>query len=144
MSDSRGRTAEGNPNPIDVFVGKKLCFFRQRMMFSQEALARLIGITFQQLQKYERGTNRISASRLWDISVVLGVFPDDFFAGMEDAVANSSPRCLQGKIEESEIIDPMQSEETIELIAAFYKIKDRNIRQKMLFAMMAFSKTTWE
>lgn len=144
MSDSRGRTAEGNPNSIDIFVGKKLCFFRQRMMFSQEALARLIGITFQQIQKYERGTNRISASRLWDISVVLDVATDDFFEGIDGKVAANSPRFLQGKIEKSEIIDPMQSEETIELIAAFYKIKDRNIRQKMLFAMMAFSKTTWE
>ena len=64
---SRGRTLNGEPNPIDVYIGQRIRVRRQLLGLSQEALAKKIGITFQQVQKYERGMNRIGASRLWDI-----------------------------------------------------------------------------
>lgn len=60
---SRGRTLNGEPNPIDVYIGQRIRVRRQLLGLSQEALAKKIGITFQQVQKYERGMNRIGASR---------------------------------------------------------------------------------
>ena len=62
--NSRGRTPEGNPNPIDVHVGNRIRLRRQLLGLSQEKLAKLLGLTFQQIQKYEKGMNRISASRM--------------------------------------------------------------------------------
>lgn len=76
---SRGRTADGSPNPIDVYVGARVKMRRTLLGMSQEKLGEAIGLTFQQVQKYERGLNRISASRLFDISKVLEV-PIGFFS----------------------------------------------------------------
>ena len=75
---NRGRTPTGAPNPIDVHVGRRMRLRRQLLGLSQETLAAMLGLTFQQVQKYERGMNRIGASRLWDISKVLNV-PISFF-----------------------------------------------------------------
>ena len=69
----RGRLADGTPNPIDLHVGKRVNLRRTMMGMSQERLASELGITFQQVQKYEKGLNRIGASRLWDLAQVLGV-----------------------------------------------------------------------
>ena len=79
---SRGRTLNGEPNPIDVYIGQRIRVRRQLLGLSQEALAKKIGITFQQVQKYERGMNRIGASRLWDMMQVLGVDANSFFSGL--------------------------------------------------------------
>ena len=68
---SRGRTPTGQPNPIDVHVGNRIRLRRTLLGLSQEKLASLLGLTFQQVQKYERGMNRVGASRLWDIGKVL-------------------------------------------------------------------------
>ena len=70
---SRGRTPTGQPNPIDVHVGNRIRLRRTLLGLSQEKLASLLGLTFQQVQKYERGMNRVGASRLWDIGKVLEV-----------------------------------------------------------------------
>jgi transcriptional regulator with XRE-family HTH domain len=74
------RRGEG-PNPIDIDVGKKLKALRLLRDMSQNKLAQQVGITFQQLQKYEKGSNRISASKLHQLSVVLGVPITEFFPG---------------------------------------------------------------
>lgn len=74
----RGRMPDGRPNPIDIHVGKRIRLRRLALNLSQETLAELLGITFQQIQKYENGGNRISASRLWDCACVLDV-PVQFF-----------------------------------------------------------------
>lgn len=70
---SRGRTPTGQPNPIDVHVGNRIRLRRTLLGLSQEKMASLLGLTFQQVQKYERGMNRVGASRLWDIGKVLDV-----------------------------------------------------------------------
>ena len=75
---SRGRTPDGSPNPVDVYVGKRIKLRRQALNLSQYTVAELLGLTFQQIQKYEKGNNRISASRLWDYACVLRV-PIQFF-----------------------------------------------------------------
>ena len=84
---SRGRTLNGEPNPIDVYIGQRIRVRRQLLGLSQEALAKKIGITFQQVQKYERGMNRIGASRLWDMMQVLGVDANYFFSGIDEELS---------------------------------------------------------
>lgn len=73
--------AKGNASVIDVYVGKNLFKFRQLAGLSQQDLAEVSGVSFQQVQKYEKGTNRIAAGRLFEFSKILGVTPNDFFAG---------------------------------------------------------------
>lgn len=68
---------------VDQHVGRMLRLFRKSRGMTQSDLAHEVGVTFQQVQKYERGSNRIGASRLWEFCQVLGVSPSDFFAGLE-------------------------------------------------------------
>jgi transcriptional regulator with XRE-family HTH domain len=88
---TRGRLSDGAPNPIDVHVGARMRLRRTLLGFSQEAMGGLIGLTFQQVQKYERGANRISASRLYDICRALDVPSSYFFDGMTDNTQALSP-----------------------------------------------------
>lgn len=69
----RGRQPNGEPNKIDIYVGKRLLQRRNMLKITQEIMAKKLGITYQQIQKYEKGANRIAASRLWDFAQVLGV-----------------------------------------------------------------------
>jgi len=75
-------TEETTPNPVDVHVGRRLRFIRKQRGFSQEAMANAGGITFQQVQKYENGRNRLSASMMWAFANTLGVTPAAFFEGL--------------------------------------------------------------
>ena len=92
---SRGRTPDGSPNPIDVYVGARVKMRRTLLGMSQEKLGEAIGLTFQQVQKYERGLNRISASRLFDISKVLEVPIGFFFEEMDEMVYISDPESYE-------------------------------------------------
>jgi len=91
---TRGRLEDGAPNPVDVHVGARMRLRRTLLGISQEKLGEAIGLTFQQIQKYERGTNRISASRLFDLARVLDVPISFFFDDMPDAAAASSPSAV--------------------------------------------------
>jgi transcriptional regulator with XRE-family HTH domain len=71
------------PHPVDIHVGARLRLLRKERRISQSVMAERLGLTFQQIQKYERGTNRISASKLFDAAKVLGVFVSDFYLGLE-------------------------------------------------------------
>ena len=88
----RGRLSDGTPNPIDLYVGSRLRMRRSLLGMSQERLASELGITFQQVQKYERGSNRIGASRLWDLAQVLGVDVGFFYKDIDSQTVNQSPR----------------------------------------------------
>lgn len=81
--------AKGQAGDIDIFIGKKLTSFRKALNLSQEALAEALGITFQQVQKYEKGKNRIAAARLYEFSKILNVRTDDFFDGYEKGKASA-------------------------------------------------------
>ena len=74
---------------VDAFVGSQLKSLRKSAGYSQTGLANKVGVTFQQIQKYERGTNRIGASRLWGFCKVFDVSPDKFFEGVEDYLENA-------------------------------------------------------
>ncbi len=126
----------GIPSPIDVHVGARLRQRRTLLGMNQTDLGDALGLTFQQVQKYERGTNRISASRLFYLCGVLDVPVEFFFDDMPTAVAASSPAQSGGKAKKppSYKPDPMAKRETLELVRAYYKITDPEIR-KRLFEM---------
>ncbi len=130
----RGRVA--GISPIDVHVGARLRVRRTLSGMSQTTLGDAIGVSFQQMQKYERGTNRISASRLYDLARLLDVPVEYFFDDMPAAVAASSPAQGGGKAKKppSYEANPIARRETLELVRAYYKIRDPEIR-KHLFAM---------
>ena len=129
----RGRSDRGVPNPIDVHVGGRVRLRRTLLGMSQEKLGEAIGLTFQQVQKYERGANRIGSSRLFDLSRVLDVPISFFFDEMPAAVASSSPAQSRGMAEEPVLyqLDPMAKRETLELVRAYYKIRDPNTRKRL-------------
>ncbi len=126
----------GIPAPIDVHVGARLRQRRTLLGMNQTNLGDALGLTFQQVQKYENGMNRIAASRLFVLSGVLDVPIEHFFDDMPTAVAASSPAQGGGKAKKppSYEADPMAKRETLELVRAYYKISDPEIR-KHLFAM---------
>ena len=103
------------------------------MGMNQAKLGEALGVSYQQMQKYENGTNRISASRLFGISRVLDVPIQYFFDDMPAAVAASSPARGGGKAEKlpNHEPDPMATRETLGLVRAHYKIEDANVRQRV-------------
>jgi transcriptional regulator with XRE-family HTH domain len=133
----RGRTPSGKPNPIDVHVGARVRLRRTLLGMSQEKLGEAIGLTFQQVQKYERGANRIGASRLYDLSRVLDVPVSFFYDDMSDDVSNLSPRnIINAGYEIDEPVssfepDPMTKRETLELVRAYYRITDPQVRRRV-------------
>ena len=140
---SAGRT--GKPNAIDVHVGGRMRLRRTLLGLSQEKLGEAIGLTFQQVQKYERGTNRIGASRLFDLSRVLDVPVSYFFDDMSSKVAKQSPRLAIGLVEspaESHQPDPMAKRETLELVRSYYKIGSPSVRKRVFELTKALAKAS--
>ncbi len=123
----------GIPSPVDVHVGARLRVRRTLLGMSQTRLGDAIGLTFQQMQKYEKGANRISASRLFALSRVLDVPIQHFFDDMPTAVAASSPTLGGGKAKRppSYEPDPMARRETLELVRAYYKMRDPQLRKRL-------------
>ncbi len=123
----------GIPNPVDVHVGARLRVRRTLLGMSQTTLGDAIDLTFQQVQKYESGMNRISASRLFNLSRVFDVPIQFFFDDMPTAVAASSPMLGRGKAKKppSYEPDPMGTRETRELVRAYYKIEDADVRKRL-------------
>ncbi len=126
----------GRPHPVDVHVGGRVRMRRTLLGMSQEKLGEAIGLTFQQVQKYERGTNRIGASRLFDLSKVLDVPIGFFFEELGDWQASKTAARLRDLAEEQAEyeMDPLAKRETLELVRAYYRIKDPAVR-KRLFEM---------
>ena len=129
------------PNPIDTHVGSRVRLRRMLMGMSQERLGDSMGLTFQQVQKYEKGVNRIGASRLFQISKILDV-PVQFF--FEDAPNLTEASAVPGMAEpESEtfIIEFLNSREGLELNRAFSKISDAKIRKSVVDLIRALGAT---
>ncbi len=129
----------GRPHPVDVHVGGRVRMRRTLLGMSQEKLGEAIGLTFQQVQKYERGTNRIGASRLYDLSKVLDVPVGFFFEELTDYMAPGEKTGINALNEFAEEqaeyeFDPMAKRETLELVRAYYRIRDPQVR-KRLFEM---------
>ncbi|MEO0034587.1 MAG: hypothetical protein RLZZ501_610 [Pseudomonadota bacterium] len=140
---NRGRTPSGAPNPIDVHVGARMRLRRTLLGLSQEKLGELIGLTFQQVQKYERGANRVSCSRLFDLSRALEVPISYFFEDMTDEVRNLSPVQMGRDLSQDEMpaneADPRLRRETLELVRNYYSISDPDVRRRIYDLAKALS-----
>ncbi|MEF2550684.1 helix-turn-helix domain-containing protein [Aurantimonas sp. A2-1-M11] len=118
------------PNPVDIHVGSRVRLRRTMLGMSQEKLGESLGITFQQIQKYEKGTNRIGASRLQRISEVMTV-PVSFF--FEEAPTGSSGgNGLQETSGSDYVVDFLSSSEGLQLNRAFVRIADPKVRRRVI------------
>ncbi len=125
------------PNPIDTHVGGRIRLRRNMLGMSQEKLGENLGITFQQIQKYEKGTNRVGASRLQAIASILGV-PVAFF--FEDAPGQEAAR--GGFAEESSTAFAMEfcsTPEGLQLNRAFFRIADPKVRRRIVDLVKSLS-----
>jgi transcriptional regulator with XRE-family HTH domain len=128
-------------NPVDVHVGKRLRFGRTMQGMSQESIGESIGVTFQQIQKYERGINCIRASKLFELAKVLKVPVTFFFEGMEHSDGKYSiPGAADSGGQGGGLdMDLMSSRDSVELMRAFHKITDQHLRNKILELVRAMS-----
>jgi transcriptional regulator with XRE-family HTH domain len=115
----------GVPNPIDVHVGGRVRMRRLLLGMNQETLANALGLTFQQVQKYEGGANRVSASRLSAMAEILGVPISYFFGDLRPDDAEITPEDRQWR-------EQLQRPETIEFIRLYYAIPDAKVRRQFL------------
>jgi len=118
------------PNPVDIHVGSRVRLRRTLLGMSQEKLGEALGLTFQQVQKYERGVNRIGSSRLYRLSQVLDVPVSFFFDDMPTAVDQAAPGLAEAPVNGFEK-DPMIKRETLELVRAYYRITDAPARKRL-------------
>ncbi len=139
------RKTKGIPDTVDKHVGKQLRSRRTLLGLSQEKLAEFIGVTFQQVQKYERGTNRVSASRLFSFSKILDVSIDYFYEGldscggaknaslgMSDNPQESFGDSTSAKQGVNIPEDIFSKKETLDLIRTYYSIEDPKTRADIL------------
>ena len=135
MAKSKPRYGRGRGiGPVDVHVAARVRQRRTLLGMTQRALGDALGLTFQQVQKYENGKNRISASRLFDLTRVLDVSIEHFFEDMPHEVAASSLTTKgRGSAKEPVGDDPgfLTKQETLELVRAYYKIEDANVRKRV-------------
>jgi transcriptional regulator with XRE-family HTH domain len=141
---SSGRMAsKGFPNPIDVHVGSRIRLRRTLLGLSQERLAEAIGLAFQQVQKYEKGVNRVSSSRLVDVANVLDISVPYFFDEMSAGVSAQTPSALmrtKQRPENEPEADPLARRETLELVRAYYRITDPTVRKRLADLVKAVAK----
>ena len=144
---SRGRLPDGSANPIDIHVGNRIRSRRALLGISQEKLAKELGVTFQQIQKYERGMNRIGASRLWDMMQVLGVDANYFFSGIDEELSRQSPRNLilsdnlpQVESENPIKSDIMQDTDFIRMARAYERIQNTQAGEYVRGLIFSISK----
>ena len=137
-NDSRSE----NPDPVDIHVGTRLRMRRNLIGLSQEQLGKALGLTFQQIQKYERGVNRMGSSRLYHIARSLSVPISYFFEGLPSLLADAASgtgfaengqEALGNAPTTEQKNDPdiLNRRETMELIRAYYKINDAKQRRKI-------------
>ena len=124
----------GTPRPVDIHVGSRVRLRRTLLGMSQEKLGEAVGLTFQQIQKYERGANRIGASRLWEFSRILDVPVSFFFDDMPDNLRDAEKQRVAGfaeKVQAPLEPDPMARRETLELVRAYYRIDEPSVRKRL-------------
>ena len=136
-----GDEREGGPRRIDVHVGSRIRLRRTLMGMSQERLGEALSLTFQQVQKYERGVNRVGASRLFDLSRVLDVPISFFFDDLPDSAQGDCAEFAEGRQRLSD--NALNRRETLELVRAYYRINDASIRKRMLELIKSMSPTEY-
>ncbi len=133
IESKTGKSSAGKkiPNPVDVHVGSRVRLRRMLVGFSQEKLGRSMGLTFQQIQKYEKGVNRIGASRLYKLSQVLDVPVGFFYEGMNQMEGSAIPGMAEEKSEEF-LYEFLNTRDGLELNRAFVKVSDASIRKSVI------------
>ena len=132
-----GADKESRPSPIDIHVGSRIRLRRTLLGMSQERLGEALGLTFQQVQKYERGVNRVGASRLFDLSRVLDVPISFFFDDLPESLASTygghTSRRAAGlsEMQDSFTDDALNRRETLELVRAYYRITEPAVRKRV-------------
>ena len=133
----------GVANPIDIYVGSRVKQRRTLLGMSQEKLGNAVGLTFQQIQKYERGANRIGASRLYQFSQLLDVPVSFFFDEIPAEVKAAADPGSLGLSDQGQAAldpDPMVRRETLELVRAYYKITDSRVRKRLFELVKSLAK----
>jgi transcriptional regulator with XRE-family HTH domain len=120
------------PNPIDRHVGSRVRMRRVLLSMSQEKLGEALGLTFQQVQKYEKGTNRIGASRLQQISKILNVPVAFFFEGAPLDSGEVAPAGFEDTTQSVYISDFLSSPEGVQIVRAFMRVRDPKIRRRIV------------
>jgi len=137
------RRVPGVADPVDVHAGSRVRLRRTLLGLSQEKLGEAVGLTFQQIQKYERGANRIGASRMYDLSHVLDVPVSFFFKDMPDEIKkrDDTPSDSLGAhtLEEADK-DPLTRHETLELVRAYYKVGNAAVRKRIFELIKSLAK----
>jgi transcriptional regulator with XRE-family HTH domain len=129
MDIIRGTAAIKEPNPIDRHIGNQLRLVRKLHGLSQEGLAERLRVTYQQVQKYEKGRNRVAASRLFHAALIFDV-PISFFFPTNDSVLSTCPRRSASPRET--VVDLSASPEAADLIISFSHIQDSTLRRRVL------------
>jgi len=133
--DDHEEKGSRRPNPVDIHVGGRVRFRRMLLGMSQEKLGERLGLTFQQVQKYEKGVNRIGASRLFDLSQVLQV-PIQFFyeeaPGTLDQTSAEHGAGFADRSGESYIVEFLNTRDGLELNKAFVRIHDIKVRRSIV------------
>jgi transcriptional regulator with XRE-family HTH domain len=128
------------PHPVEIHVGRRLRLKRTFLGLSQEAVGKQIGVTFQQIQKYERGINRMGASRLYDFSKALGVQIAYFFEGFGDYVAEDGTMMSAAEPNPAAFEhESVNNRETLEVMRAYYRIKNPALRKRVVELIKAMA-----
>lgn len=128
------------PSGIDRIVGQRLRWRRRELKLTQEQLGEKLGLTFQQVQKYEKGVNRISAGRLFEIARALGITITYFYEGVDDLLANPTTVSVHETDHPPSL--PVIDTEAMELVTAFQKIGDKSLRRSFLETIRAAAATS--
>lgn len=123
------------PSGIDRIVGQRLRWRRRELKLTQEQLGERLGLTFQQVQKYEKGVNRISAGRLFEMAQVLGITITYFYEGVDDLI--NTPHRMTVQEDDHPPTLPILDGEAMELVTAFQKISDKSLRRSLLETIRA-------
>ncbi len=139
---TKKQTSREGPHPIDIHVGSRVYLRRNLLGLSQGTLGKDIGVSFQQVQKYERGVNRISASRLFNLSQVLDVPISYFFEDMpSDAAGARRVKVFSERMAGELDHDLLSKRETVELIRAYCGVTDLRLRKRLLGLMKDYGGT---
>lgn len=132
MTADKKRKSKGSPDSVDVHVGQRLRVRRSLLGLSQEKLAEAVGLTFQQVQKYERGLNRISAGRLYQFSKILDIPVSYFYEQLGTNTSQAGPGLADNDQEGFISGDLLENKETLDLIRVYYSIEDKETRKDIM------------
>ena len=139
------RRVPGVPDPVDIHVGGRVRLRRTQLGLSQKKLGEAVGLTFQQIQKYERGANRIGASRIYDLSQLLDVPVSFFYDDMSEEVKDRNAVDGSGAPDDVKVEkDRLTRRETLELVRAYYKVDNFSVRKRVFELVKSLAKAEAE